>query len=137
MDMDIDIDVEDIDGRIQQVDPPQGTTIYTIGVLESRIGGWIFPGVWVGVPSNKARQVLRCLPLFSGGGSCSVSWVGLTGFSQPSSTQHESPTRNRAFEKFGQDLAWLSLALCRCWLAVKELKISYHNSKTILFTMYP
>ena len=38
-------------GHIQKVDPPQGSVIYTIGVLESRIGGstfWILPGVWVG-----------------------------------------------------------------------------------------
>ena len=36
-------------GRIQKVDPPQGSVIYTIGVLGSRIGEstfWILPGVW-------------------------------------------------------------------------------------------
>ena len=36
-------------GRIQKVDSPQGSVIYTIGVLESRIGGstfWILPKVW-------------------------------------------------------------------------------------------
>ena len=36
-------------GRIQKVDPPSGSIIYTIGVLEPRIGGstfWILPGVW-------------------------------------------------------------------------------------------
>ena len=34
-------------GRIQKVDPPQGFIIYTIGVLDSRIGGfyfWVFAG---------------------------------------------------------------------------------------------
>ena len=37
-------------GRIQKVDPLKGSEIYTIRVLESRIGGsafWILPGVWV------------------------------------------------------------------------------------------
>ena len=29
-------------GRIQKVDPPQGSIIYTIGVLEPRIGGSTF-----------------------------------------------------------------------------------------------
>ena len=36
--------------RIQKVDPPEGPIVYTIGALESRIGGstfWILPGVWV------------------------------------------------------------------------------------------
>ena len=34
-------------GRIQRVDPPKGSVIYTVRVLESRIGGstfWILPG---------------------------------------------------------------------------------------------
>ena len=36
-------------GRIQKVRPPLGSVIYTVGVLESRIGGsafWILPGLW-------------------------------------------------------------------------------------------
>ena len=36
-------------GRIQKVDPPEGSIIYTTEVLEPRIGGstcWILPGVW-------------------------------------------------------------------------------------------
>ena len=32
----------EIPGRIQQADPPQGSVIYTIGVLPSRIGGSAF-----------------------------------------------------------------------------------------------
>ena len=44
--------------RIQKVDPPYGSIIYTIGVLKSRIGGstcWILPEVWVG-PFNQANN---------------------------------------------------------------------------------
>ena len=37
-------------GRIQKEAPPEGSTIYTIGVFEPRLGGspfWILPEVWV------------------------------------------------------------------------------------------
>ena len=36
------------DPEIQQVDPPSGSAIYTVGVLESRVGGstfWVLPGL--------------------------------------------------------------------------------------------
>ena len=44
-------------GRMHQVDPPQGSVIYTIGIWESRIGGSTFsilPGVGVHVWHNMA-----------------------------------------------------------------------------------
>ena len=37
-------------GRIPKMDPPKGSIIYTMGVVEVRIGGslcWLFPGLWV------------------------------------------------------------------------------------------
>ena len=37
---------------------PQGSILYTIGVLEPRIGGstfWILPGVWVGSLAHQVR----------------------------------------------------------------------------------
>ena len=36
-------------GKIQDMHPPSGSIIYSMGVLESRIGGsvfWILPGLW-------------------------------------------------------------------------------------------
>ena len=52
-------------GRIQKRDPPQGSAIYTIGVLDSRIGGstfWILRGLGSGSSTSimtrlKARFV--------------------------------------------------------------------------------
>ena len=44
-------------GRIEQVDPPWGSIVLTIGVLTSRIGGfafWILPRVWE-APWDKVR----------------------------------------------------------------------------------
>ena len=46
-------------GRIQKVDPPEGPVIYTIGVLEYKIGGstcWILPGVWAAAYPSPLRH---------------------------------------------------------------------------------
>ena len=52
-------------GWIQKVDIPYGSIIYTIGVLESRVGGstsWILPGVWERLPTQRRfRQGTRYL----------------------------------------------------------------------------
>ena len=47
-------------GRIPKVDPHEGSSIYTIGVFQSRTGGstfWILPGVW----PNSRRSRFACL----------------------------------------------------------------------------
>ena len=47
-------------GRIQKMDPPYGSTIYTIGVLESRIRGsvfWILPGLCDGLRMARLQDV--------------------------------------------------------------------------------
>ena len=31
----------------------------------------------------------------------------------------------------------LNRDVCKDWVAVQELKLSYHNPETILFTIYP
>ena len=46
-------------GRIQQKDPPEGSVIYTIGELESRIGDstfWIVPKLWVGIVAMQPEE---------------------------------------------------------------------------------
>ena len=35
----------------------------------------------------------------------------------------------------GGEFRWA--AVLSCWVAVKELKLSYHNPETTLFTIYP
>ena len=43
------LDLMETPGRIQKVDPPKGPIIYTMGLVDLRIGGstcWILPGVW-------------------------------------------------------------------------------------------
>ena len=51
-------------GWIQKVDPPWGSMTYTIGVLDSRIGGstfWILPGVWEAGTLASRQELQHCL----------------------------------------------------------------------------
>ena len=46
-------------GRIQKVDPLEGSIVYTVGVFEPRIGGssfWILVGVWAHLVPKEAHN---------------------------------------------------------------------------------
>ena len=88
-------------GRIEKMDPPWGSVIYTIGVLESRIGGsvfWILPGLWEAECRPSSPMTCRAFPLAKptpGILHLLTVAAGEWGLEQPSSPRQEPEVAQR------------------------------------------
>ena len=56
---------------------------------------------------------------------------------EPRSRMTYASVRSFSWVGVGRRSCPNSLASTVVWIAVKEFSVSYHNSKTILFTIYP